>query len=62
MEIAVEAAEPINPINQPNQKGQTPQSPRRYRNMIQIQALSTQEDTEETVRHSGTTHRPSNNR
>ena len=46
MEIAVEAAEQIKPIDQPNQKGQTTQSSRRYRNMIQIQALSTQEDTE----------------
>ncbi len=62
MEIAVEAAEPINPIHQPNQKGQTTQSSRRYRNMIQIQALSTQGDTEEAVRHSGTNQRPSDNR
>ena len=62
MGIAVEAAEQINPTHQPNQKGQTNQSSRRYRYMTQIQALSTQEDTEETVRHLGTNYRPSNNR
>ena len=62
MEITIEVAEPINPIHQPNQKGQTTLSCRRHRNMIQIQDLSTQEDTEETVRHSGTTQRPSDSR
>tara|TARA_B100000459_G_scaffold140361_1_gene99256 strand:- start:359 stop:547 length:189 start_codon:yes stop_codon:yes gene_type:complete len=62
MEIPVEVAESINPIDQPNQEGQTTQSCRRHRNTIQIQVLSAQEDTEETVHDSGTTHRPSDNR